>query len=174
MFVGVGRLHRQECSCADMKGQFVGLDAPAMEVCEDGFGKMQAGCWSSDRTFDTRINGLVGLEVGSFGLAVQVRRNGQFACGIENLREGDVISVEKLGLIEGEKASFDKVLMVSGETGVKAGNPFVEGASVVATVLEEGRGKKVIVYKYKAKKGYHKKNGHRQYFTKLKIDSINA
>ncbi len=90
------------------------------------------------------------------------------------VQEGDVISVEKLGLIEGEKASFDKVLMVSGETGVKAGNPFVEGASVAATVLEEGRGKKVIVYKYKAKKGYHKKNGHRQYFTKLKIDSINA
>jgi len=90
------------------------------------------------------------------------------------VQEGDVISVEKLGLIEGEKASFDKVLMVSGETGVKDGNPFVEGASVAATVLEEGRGKKVIVYKYKAKKGYHKKNGHRQYFTKLKIDSINA
>ena len=90
------------------------------------------------------------------------------------VQEGDVISVEKLGLIEGEKTSFDKVLMVSGETGVKAGNPFVEGASVTATVLEEGRGKKVIVYKYKAKKGYHKKNGHRQYFTKLKIDSINA
>ena len=90
------------------------------------------------------------------------------------VQEGDVISVEKLGLIEGEKTSFDKVLMVSDEAGIKAGKPFVEGASVAATVIEEGRGKKVIVYKYKAKKGYHKKNGHRQYFTKLKIDSINA
>ena len=90
------------------------------------------------------------------------------------VQEGDIISVEKLGLIEGEKTSFDKVLMVSGDAGIKAGNPFVEGASVEATVLEEGRGKKIIVYKYKAKKAYHKKNGHRQYFTKLKIDSINA
>ena len=93
MLVGISGLHRQECSCADMEGQFVGLNAPSMEVSEDGFGKMQAGCGRSDRTFDARINGLVGLEIRSFGLAVQVGRNGQFPCGIKNLREGDVISV---------------------------------------------------------------------------------
>lgn len=90
------------------------------------------------------------------------------------VQEGDVISVEKLGLIEGEKYSFDKVLMVSGDAGVKAGDPMIDGASVEATVIEEGRGPKVVVYKYKSKKAYHKKNGHRQYFTKLKIDSIKA
>ena len=90
------------------------------------------------------------------------------------VQEGDIISVEKLGLIEGEKVTLDKVLMVSGEAGVKAGNPVVDGACVEATVLEEGRGPKVVVYKYKPKKTYHKKNGHRQYFTKLKIDSIKS
>ena len=90
------------------------------------------------------------------------------------VQEGDVISVEKLGLIEGDKYSFDQVLMVSTESGVKAGNPVVEGALVEATVVEEGRGPKVVVYKYKPKKTYHKTNGHRQYFTKLKIDSIKA
>ena len=90
------------------------------------------------------------------------------------VQEGDIISVEKLGLSEGEKVTFDQVLMVSGDAGVKAGNPCVAGAAVEATVIEEGRGKKIVVYKYKPKKGYHKKNGHRQYFTKLKIDQIKA
>lgn len=87
---------------------------------------------------------------------------------------GDTISVEKLGLIEGEEYTFDKVLMVADEAGVKAGTPYVEGASVTADVIEEGRAKKVIVYKYKSKKTYHKKQGHRQYYTKLQVKSINA
>lgn len=87
---------------------------------------------------------------------------------------GDTISVEKLGLIEGEAYTFDKVLMVAADDAVKTGKPYVEGVTVSATVLEEGRGKKVVVYKYKSKKTYHKKNGHRQYFTKLQINAINA
>ena len=87
--------------------------------------------------------------------------------------EGDIIRVEKLGVEAGQTVSFDQVLVVNnGE--VKVGNPTVAGASVSATVIEEGRGKKVIVYKYKRKTGYHKKNGHRQAFTKVKIDKINA
>lgn len=90
------------------------------------------------------------------------------------VQEGDVISVEKLGLIEGEKLSFDKVLMIADEAGVKTGDPYVAGASVEATVVEEGRGPKVYIYKYKAKKGYHRKNGHRQAYTKLKIGAVNA
>jgi len=85
--------------------------------------------------------------------------------------EGDVIRVEKLDAAEGSTYEFDQVLAVSdGELTV--GNPTVAGASVKATVLREGKGKKVIVYKYKRKSGYHKKNGHRQLFTELKIDSI--
>ena len=87
--------------------------------------------------------------------------------------EGDVIRVEKLGAQKDSVVSFDQVLAVNnGE--LKIGNPTVAGATVSATVIEEGRGKKVIVYKYKRKTGYHKKNGHRQAYTKVKIDKINA
>ncbi|MCL2349878.1 MAG: 50S ribosomal protein L21 [Defluviitaleaceae bacterium] len=86
---------------------------------------------------------------------------------------GDTIMVEKLMLNEGDNYSFDKVLLVSGDS-PKVGAPYVAGATVSASVLEQGKGKKVIAYKYKAKKGYHKKKGHRQLFTSLKIDAINA
>ncbi|HIU67470.1 MAG TPA: 50S ribosomal protein L21, partial [Candidatus Caccomorpha excrementavium] len=87
--------------------------------------------------------------------------------------EGDIIKVERLGAAAGEAVTFDQVLAVSdGE--LKAGNPTVAGASVSATVVEEGKGKKVIVYRYKRKTGYHKKNGHRQIYTAVKIDKINA
>ncbi len=87
--------------------------------------------------------------------------------------EGDVIKVEKLGASEGETVSFDQVLAVNNGSLV-LGNPTVKGAAVKATVVEEGKSSKVIVYKYKRKSGYHKKNGHRQLYTKVKIDSIKA
>ena len=87
--------------------------------------------------------------------------------------EGDVIKVEKLGVNAGDTVTFDQVLFVNdGEA--KVGEPTVAGASVTASVIEEGKAKKVIVYKYKRKTGYHKKNGHRQLFTKVKIEKINA
>ena len=85
--------------------------------------------------------------------------------------EGDVIKVEKLDAEVGAKVTFDNVLLVGGDT-VKVGTPTVDGAKVEASVVSEGKGKKVIVYKYKRKTGYHKKNGHRQLFTQVKIDSI--
>ncbi|MBQ7562696.1 MAG: 50S ribosomal protein L21 [Lachnospiraceae bacterium] len=85
--------------------------------------------------------------------------------------EGDVVRVEKLGAEEGEKVTFDQVLAVSDDT-LKVGDD-VKTASVDATVTANGRGKKVIVYKYKRKSGYHKKNGHRQAYTEVKIDAIN-
>ena len=85
--------------------------------------------------------------------------------------EGDVIKVEKLDAEVGAKVTFDNVLLVGGDT-VKVGTPTVDGAKVEASVGSEGKGKKVIVYKYKRKTGYHKKNGHRQLFTQVKIDSI--
>ena len=87
--------------------------------------------------------------------------------------EGDVIRVEKLGAAAGENVVFDQVLVVSGDD-VKVGNPTVEGATVTASVVKEGKAKKVIVYKYKRKTGYHKKNGHRQQYTQVKIEKINA
>ncbi len=87
--------------------------------------------------------------------------------------EGDVIKVEKLGVAAGETVTFDQVLFVNnGEA--KVGEPTVAGATVTASVIEEGKAKKLIVYKYKRKTGYHKKNGHRQLFTKVKIEKINA
>ena len=87
--------------------------------------------------------------------------------------EGDIITIETLGTAAGEKVTFDQVLAVSGDE-IKVGDPVVAGATVEASVVKEGRGKKVIVYKYKRKTGYHKKNGHRQAFTQVKIEKINA
>ncbi|MBE5856381.1 MAG: 50S ribosomal protein L21 [Lachnospiraceae bacterium] len=86
--------------------------------------------------------------------------------------EGDVIKVEKLAAEPGETVTFDTVIAVS-DAALKVGED-VSKASVSATVMEQGRGKKVIVYKYKRKTGYHKKNGHRQCYTQVKIDKINA
>jgi large subunit ribosomal protein L21 len=87
--------------------------------------------------------------------------------------EGDIIKVEKLGVEAGETVTFDQVLVVnSGELVV--GNPTVANASVTAQVVEEGKNKKIVVYRYKSKTGYHKKNGHRQPYTKVKIEKINA
>ena len=87
--------------------------------------------------------------------------------------EGDVIFVEKLGVAEGEKVTFDKVLAVNGET-LSVGAPYVDGAKVVATVLKNGKSKKIDVIKYKAKKNEKKKIGHRQPYTKVQIVSING
>ncbi|SHJ89541.1 50S ribosomal protein L21 [Hespellia stercorisuis] len=87
--------------------------------------------------------------------------------------EGDIIKVEKLGVEAGESFTFDQVLAVSNDKLV-VGNPTVSGATVTGSVVGNGRDKKVIVYKYKRKTGYHKKNGHRQSFTAVKIEKINA
>ena len=87
--------------------------------------------------------------------------------------EGDIIKVEKLGVAEGETVTFDQVLVVNNGT-MTIGTPTVAGATVTASVVREGKDKKVIVYKYKNKTGYHKKNGHRQLFTQVKIEKINA
>ena len=87
--------------------------------------------------------------------------------------EGDIIKVEKLGVEAGATYTFDQVLAVNNDKLV-VGTPTVEGATVTASVIGDGKGKKVIVYKYKRKTGYHKKNGHRQQYTAVKIDKINA
>ena len=86
--------------------------------------------------------------------------------------EGDVIKVEKLDAEPGATVTFDQVVAVSDKELKVAGD--VANANVTATVMEQGRGKKVIVYKYKRKTGYHKKNGHRQQYTQVKIEKINA
>jgi large subunit ribosomal protein L21 len=87
--------------------------------------------------------------------------------------EGGVIYVEKLNVEEGQTFTFDKVLMVGGET-VKVGNPYVEGATVEATVEKQGKNRKIIVFKMKSKKKYRRKQGHRQPYTKLTVTKING
>lgn len=88
--------------------------------------------------------------------------------------EGDTIYVEKLTDEVGQSISLDKVHMILDNGTVRVGSPLVEGAKVTAKVVEHGRGKKIIVFKYKSKKNYHKKQGHRQPYTKLTIESIEA
>lgn len=90
------------------------------------------------------------------------------------VQEGDTLFVEKLPASEGETVQFDKVLFVKDGDEVKVGTPVVDGASVQATVDEHGRGKKLTVFKYKPKKNYHRKQGHRQPYTKIKIEKIEA
>ncbi len=85
--------------------------------------------------------------------------------------EGEEVRVEKLDLEEGATVTFDQVLAVSDQD-LKVGSD-VATATVVGTVVAQKRAKKVIVYKYKRKSGYHKKNGHRQSYTQVKIDKIN-
>lgn len=86
--------------------------------------------------------------------------------------EGEVLSVEKLTAEKGTEVVFNEVLMVSGDNGVIVGKPFVEGAKVIGQVLEQTKGPKLLVFKKKRRKGYHKKTGHRQELTSMRITKI--
>ena len=85
--------------------------------------------------------------------------------------EGDLVRVEKLPYEVGDTVEFDEVLLVAGDE-VKVGSPVIENAKVTATVEDQNKDKKIVVYKYKPKKQYRKKHGHRQPYTLVKIDSI--
>ena len=88
------------------------------------------------------------------------------------VKAGDEIYVEKLGVDEGA-VTFDKVVMVGGDS-VKVGSPYVKGATVSANLVKNGKAKKITVFTYKAKKGKKRKLGHRQPYSKVKIEAINA
>jgi large subunit ribosomal protein L21 len=88
--------------------------------------------------------------------------------------EGDVIYVEKLNVADGETVTFDKVLAVVDEAESRFGAPTLDGATVSATVEKTGKGKKIRVYKMKPKKNYRRTQGHRQPYTKVTINTINA
>lgn len=88
------------------------------------------------------------------------------------VQEGDVITVEKMNAAAGDKIALDKVLVLSDGNDIKFGTPYVDSAKVEATVVENGKGEKVIIFKYKSKKDYRKKQGHRQPYTMLKIESL--
>ena len=91
-----------------------------------------------------------------------------------NVKEGDVLNVEKLNAEVGESVEIDKVLALGKENGITVGKPYVEGAKVVLKVLEHGKGAKVLVFKYKPKKKFRKQRGHRQPYTKVVVDQIIA
>lgn len=95
------------------------------------------------------------------------------ACGRQyKVAEGDTVFFEKLDTEEGKNVSFDKVIMISNDGKVQVGSPYVAGAKVDGKVVSHGRGKKVLVFKYKAKKNERKTQGHRQDYTKVEITSI--
>ena len=90
------------------------------------------------------------------------------------VNEGDIIYVEKLDVEDGQTVTFGRVYAVSKDDKFVVGNPVVDGASVVATVIKQGKAKKITVFKYKAKKNEKRKLGHRQPYTKLQITAIKA
>jgi large subunit ribosomal protein L21 len=90
------------------------------------------------------------------------------------VQEGDILFIEKLPAEEGQSVSFDKVLVVSKEDTLTVGSPLVDGAKVSAKVLKNGKGAKINIFKYKSKKGYRRRQGHRQPYTKVQIEKIEA
>lgn len=90
------------------------------------------------------------------------------------VEQGSELYIEKLPQEQGETVTFDRVLLVVGENGVKVGTPVVAGATVTAKVEKHGKGQKIIVFKYKAKKNNRRKHGHRQPYTKVVVESIQA
>ncbi len=90
------------------------------------------------------------------------------------VQNGDTLYIEKLDAAEEASVTFDKVIALQGEDGLKVGAPYVDGATVTAHVLRNGKSKKITVFTYKPKKGSARKLGHRQPYTKVQIDTINA
>ena len=88
------------------------------------------------------------------------------------VQKGDVLRVERLAVSAGETVTFDKVLVLKDASGLKVGTPYVEGAAVEAVALSNGKADKVVIFKYKNKKDYRKKQGHRQPFTEVEIKSL--
>ena len=90
------------------------------------------------------------------------------------VQQGDVLFVEKLNVEENETVTFDKVVAVGNDDGINVGAPYVEGATVTANVVKNGKAKKITVFTYKPKKNEKRKMGHRQPYTKVIIEAINA
>ena len=97
------------------------------------------------------------------------------ACGKQyKVQEGDIVFLEKIGAEVGETVNFDKVTVISKDEGIVVGAPYVEGAVIEASVIKNAKAKKVLVFKYNAKKNYRRRQGHRQPYTKVQINKING
>lgn len=90
------------------------------------------------------------------------------------VKEGDVVFIEKLAVEADETVTFDKIVAVGTEEGIRIGTPYVDGASVEAKVIKNGKAKKITVFTYKPKKGEKKKQGHRQPYTQVRIEAVKA
>lgn len=90
------------------------------------------------------------------------------------VKEGDVVFIEKLAVEADETVTFDKIVAVGTDEGIRIGTPYVDGASVEAKVLKNGKAKKITVFTYKPKKGEKKKQGHRQPYTQVRIEAVKA
>ena len=88
------------------------------------------------------------------------------------VEQGQIINVEKLDVAQGEEINFDKVLLIKNGDKIVAGSPIIEKAKVVGEVIETAKGKKIIIFKYKRRKNYRRKKGHRQWYSKVKIKEI--
>ena len=96
-------------------------------------------------------------------------------CGKQyKVQEGDIVFLEKIGAEVGETVNFDKVTVISKDEGIVVGAPYVEGAVIEASVIKNAKAKKVLVFKYNAKKNYRRRQGHRQPYTKVQINKING
>ena len=132
-----------------------------------------------------RLQGVHGAAVGALGLAARLDRqvharvrvpqgHARHRAGQRQVRAGDLVDVDLKGLPEQQSITFDRVLMIRGDGGVKIGTPTVAGAKVVATVVGDVKGRKLIIRKYRRRKNYRRKQGHRQHYTRVKIESIEA
>ncbi|MHB1405317.1 MAG: 50S ribosomal protein L21 [Desulfitobacteriaceae bacterium] len=90
------------------------------------------------------------------------------------VQEGDVLKVEKIEANVGDTVTIDRVLLVAQDGAVKVGSPLVDGAKAMLKVVEHGKGEKIIVFKYKPKKNYRRKQGHRQPYTKVRVEALQA
>ena len=124
----------------------------------------------------TTLAGIIANEMGTnmkITSGPAIEKPGELAAILNNLHAGDILFIEKLPVESGETVTFDQVLaVVNSEADPIIGTPTVAGAVVTAKVIKNGKGKKIRVFKYKAKKNYRRRQGHRQPYTQVQIDAI--
>jgi large subunit ribosomal protein L21 len=122
------------------------------------------------KRINSRLQSEIEKKRGATGMTAIIETGGKQY----KVSEGDVLYIEKLNVAQGDSVLFDKVLAVVDGGSSRFGAPYVEGASVEANVIKNGKSRKIVVFKYKAKKNYKRKAGHRQPYTKVQITSIKA